>query len=76
MGLLNTLVETVKDAATGATASYIRKKVSDYVTERLETADWEKAQKIVREQIEKRDTRKEVPPPKRNYIKVTRLDKV
>jgi len=75
MGLLSTIVETVKDAATGATASYVRKKVSDYVTERLENADWDRAQKIMREAIEKQDRRREVPPPKR-YIKVTRLDKV
>ena len=75
-GIVETILDTVRSSAVGAAARFVGKKIDDYVTEQLENADWQKAQRIMREQIEKRDTRKEVPPPKRNviHIKVTRAD--
>lgn len=74
MGIIGTLVDTVKDSAVGAVGRWLGRKVSDHVTRSLEEADWDAKMKILRERIEEERKREGAFKAPNNRIKVTRMD--
>jgi len=74
MGIVGTLVDTVKDSAVGAVGAFLGKKIRERITEHLENADWDAKMKILRERIEAERKREGDFKKPSNHIKVTRMD--
>ena len=74
MGIVGTLVDTVKDSAVGAVGRFLGRKVNEHITRSLEEADWDAKMKILRERIEAERKREGSALKNPHHIKVTRMD--